>query len=226
MIPLYQETAGRLMICPSILSADFAALGAAVRMVAADADLIHVDIMDGHYVPNLTIGPPVVKDLRRVCSLPMDVHLMIENPLQWIDAFTAAGADSLVVHAEACPHLMRAVQLIAAAGVSPGVAVNPGTPLSAVEEVLPHVDLVLLMAVNPGFGGQQFIPGMLGKIRRMRDLISQLEKPIHLQVDGGVHAGNIREIYQAGADLVAVGSSVFGKPDPAAAIRELKRCAS
>jgi ribulose-phosphate 3-epimerase len=225
MIPNYHETNGRLLLCPSILSADFSALGEAVSLVAGDADLIHVDVMDGHFVPNLTIGPPVIKDLRRLCPLPLDVHLMIENPISWIDAFVESGADSLVVHAEACPHLLRALQLIACAGCSPGVAINPGTPLEMIAEALPYVDLVLLMTVNPGFGGQTFIPSMTGKIRRMHQMISRLEKPVHLQIDGGINSGNIRENHLAGADMIVVGSAVFGQPDPVAALRELRRCA-
>lgn len=225
MIKNYQETAGSLLICPSILSADFAALGQAVEQVAADADLIHVDIMDGHFVPNLTIGPPVVAALRKRTRLPLDVHLMIENPINWIDNFAASGADMLTVHVEACQHLLRVVQQIAAAGCAAGVALNPGTPLEAVEEVLPYVDLVLLMTVNPGFGGQKYIASMLDKISRMRRRLDNLGKPVHLQIDGGIFTGNIHDNYHAGADMIVVGNAVFGQPDPAAAIRELRRCA-
>jgi len=225
MLPSYQETTGRLLLCPSILSADFAALGEAVERVADTADMIHVDVMDGHFVPNLTIGPPVVADLRRRSRLPLDVHLMIENPMQWISAFAESGADSLVIHAEACPHLLRGLQQIREAGCTPGVAINPGTPLSAIEEALPYVDMVLLMTVNPGFGGQKYIPTMTSKIRRLRALLDQLANPVHLQIDGGIHSGNIRELYQAGADMIVVGNAAYGTPDPAAALRNLRACA-
>jgi ribulose-phosphate 3-epimerase len=225
MFRSYEETAGSLLICPSILSADFSALGQAVEQVAADADLIHVDIMDGHFVPNLTIGPPVVAALRKKTRLPLDVHLMIENPINWIDTYAASGADILTVHAEACPHLLRVVQQITAAGCSASVALNPGTPLEAVEEALPYVDMILLMTVNPGFGGQKYIPSMLDKIVRLRQRLNHLKRPVHLQIDGGIYTGNIRANYQSGADMIVVGNAVFGQPDPVAAIRELRRCA-
>jgi ribulose-phosphate 3-epimerase len=225
MLPKYQETAGRLLLCPSLLSADFAALGAAMERVAADADVIHVDIMDGHFVPNLTIGPPVVAALRKHTRLPLDIHLMVENPISWIEPFVKSGADSLVIHAETCPHLLRALQMISEAGCTAGVAINPGTPLAAIEEALPHADVILLMTVNPGFGGQKYIETMTGKIRRLRQMIDKLPRPVHLQIDGGVHSGNIRELCQAGADMIVVGNAVFGTPDPAAALRELRRCA-
>jgi ribulose-phosphate 3-epimerase len=216
MLPSYQETAGRRVLCPSLLSADFAALGEAVEQVADAADMIHVDVMDGHFVPNLTIGPPVVAALRRRSKLPLDVHLMIENPMQWVTAFAESGADSLVIHAEACPHLLRGLQQIREAGCTTGVAINPGTPLSAIEEALPYVDMVLLMTVNPGFGGQ---------IRRLRQLLDHLDNPVHLQIDGGVHSGNIHELYQAGADMIVVGNAAYGTPDPAAALLNLRACA-
>ncbi len=225
MLPSYQETAGRLLLCPSILSADFAALGQAVEKVAATADIIHVDVMDGHFVPNITIGPPVVAALRQSTQLPLDVHLMIENPIDWIVPFAKSGADSLVIHAEACPHLIRGLQMIRESGCSAGVAINPGTPLAAVEEALPYADMVLLMTVNPGFGGQQYISSMTDKIRRLRCLLDQLARPIHLQIDGGVNTLNIRELYHAGADMIVVGNAAFGQADPAAALQELRACA-
>jgi ribulose-phosphate 3-epimerase len=225
MIESYQKTKGKLLLCPSILSADFAALGDAIGKVSQDADIIHIDVMDGHFVPNMTIGPPVVASLSGCSKLPLDVHLMIENPIQWIEPFAASGADALVIHAEACTHLLRALQQITAAGCTAGVAVNPGTPLFMIEEALPFVDMVLLMTVNPGFGGQQFIPTMTDKIRRLRKLLDQQERPIHLQIDGGIYMGNIREAYQAGADMIVVGSACFNNPDPAAALRELRQCA-
>lgn len=224
MMPAYQETAGRLLLCPSILSADFAALGDAIDQVAADADMIHVDVMDGHFVPNLTIGPPVVAALRRRSKLPLDVHLMIEDPVKWIESYANSGADSLVIHAEACKHILRSLQMIREAGCTAGLAINPGTTLAAVEEALPYVDMVLLMTVNPGYGGQSFIPSMTAKIRRLRQLLDHQNQPVHLQIDGGVHSGNIRELYQAGADMIVVGSAVFGTTDPAAALRQLRAC--
>ena len=225
MLPNYQETSGRLLLCPSILSADFAALGEAVDKVAETADMIHVDVMDGHFVPNLTIGPPVVAALRRRSRLPLDVHLMIENPISWIGLFAESGADSLVIHAEACPHLIRGLQQIREAGCTAGVAINPGTSLSTIEEALPYADMVLLMTVNPGFGGQKYIETMTAKIRRLRGMLDQLGKPVHLQIDGGVYTGNIRELHQAGADMIVVGNAVYGTPDPAAALRNLRACA-
>lgn len=225
MIESYENTKGRLLLCPSILSADFAALGEAIDKVAADADIIHIDVMDGHFVPNMTIGPPVVASLAGRSKLPLDVHLMIENPIQWIEPFARSGADALVVHAEACSHLLRALQQITAAGCTAGVAINPGTSLSMIEEALPFVDMVLLMTVNPGFGGQQFIPTMIDKIRRLRRLLDQQDRPIHLQIDGGIFKDNIRDAYQAGADMIVVGSACYSRPDPAAALRELRQCA-
>jgi ribulose-phosphate 3-epimerase len=225
MIPDYRQTAGRLLLCASILSADFAALGEAIRQVAIDADFIHVDVMDGHFVPNLTFGPPMVAALRKHSPLPLDVHLMIEDPIIWIDAFASSGADSLIVHAESCVHLIRALQLITAAGCSPGVAINPGTPLEMIDEALPYVDQVLLMTVNPGFGGQKFIPTMTSKIQRLRRKLDQLERPVHIEIDGGIWSANIRENYLAGADMIVVGSAVYDQPDPAAALRELRQCA-
>ncbi len=225
MIDTYQQTAGKLLLCPSILSADFAALGNAIDQVSQDADMIHVDVMDGHFVPNLTIGPPVVADLRKRSKLPLDVHLMIENPVNWIEPFAASGADTLVVHAEACPHLLRALQQIADVGCSAGVAINPGTSLSQIEEALPYVDMVLLMTVNPGFGGQKYIPTMSRKIKRLRQMLDCQERPVHIQIDGGIYTGNIREAYQAGADMIVVGSACYCHPDPAAALKELRQCA-
>lgn len=225
MIPSYQDTAGRLLLCPSILSADFTALGESIDQVSNDADIIHVDVMDGHFVPNLTFGPSVVAALRRRSRLPLDVHLMIEDPVRWIEAFAASGADSLVIHAEACPHLIRGLQQISAAGCTAGVAINPGTSLTLIEEALPFVDMVLLMTVNPGFGGQKYIETMTAKIRRLRLLLDQQDRPVHLQIDGGIYSGNIFEAFQAGADMIVVGSAVYDRPDPAAALQELRRCA-
>ncbi|MDW7656077.1 MAG: ribulose-phosphate 3-epimerase [Bacillota bacterium] len=224
MLPEYDKTQDRLLICPSILSADFTALGAAADQVSADADILHIDVMDGHFVPNISFGLPVVKALSKYTRLPLDVHLMIENPIIWIEPFAEAGADSIVIHAEACPHLQRALQQISAAGCTAGVALNPGTSLTAVEEVLPFLDLVLLMTVNPGFGGQTYIPGMQDKIRRLRHQLDQQDRPIHLQIDGGIYPDNVKENREAGANMIVVGSAVFGQEDPAAAIRQLRQC--
>ena len=224
MLPDYQSHKSSVLLCPSILSADFAALGEAVERVAHAADIIHVDVMDGHFVPNMSIGPPVVKALRSRTKLPLDVHLMISDPMQWLEPFAESGADSLVIHYEAEPHLLRAVQRIRDLGCTPGLAINPGTPLSVLEEVLPYLDLVLLMTVNPGFGGQTYLPTMTDKIRRLRQLLDEKELNVHVQVDGGIHAGNVRELTDAGANLIVVGSAVFGREDPVAALDELKQC--
>lgn len=224
MLPVYPDVKDKVLFCPSILSADFTALGEAVEKVADYADIIHVDIMDGHFVPNLSIGPAVVKALRRRTRLPFDVHLMVDQPIEWLEPFADSGADSLVIHSEACTHLLRGLQRIRELGCSPGVAINPGTPLAAIEEALPYVDLVLLMTVNPGFGGQAYIPSMTDKIRRLRQLINQRDLPVHLQIDGGIHPGNVRELTRAGANLVVVGNAVFGQDDPVSALQELQRC--
>lgn len=225
MLESYRKTGGRLLLCPSILSADFAMLGEQISLVNESADVIHVDVMDGHYVPNLTLGPLIVSAVRPYTKLPLDVHLMVSEPMQWIDGFAAAGADTLVIHAETCNHLLRAIEQIKAAGCSAGVAVNPGTPLSMLEECLPYVDLVLLMTVNPGFGGQSYIPTMTEKIVRCKAMIDKLNEPVHLQIDGGVNLHNIRELYQAGADMIVVGSSVYAQDDPVLALHELRKAA-
>ncbi|NLC69907.1 MAG: ribulose-phosphate 3-epimerase [Desulfuromonadaceae bacterium] len=212
-------------IAPSILSADFARLGEEVRRVEeGGADWIHVDVMDGHFVPNLTIGPVVVAALRPVTRLPLDVHLMIENPERYLEEFAKAGADYLTVQAEACVHLHRTLQAIRDLGVRAGVSLNPHTPLCAIEEVLDELDMVLIMSVNPGFGGQQFIPRALDKIGRLRRLIEErgLAGRIELQVDGGVKLDNCREIAEAGAEVLVAGSAIFGADDPAQAIQEMK----
>ena len=212
-------------IAPSILSADFARLGEEVRRVEeGGADWIHVDVMDGHFVPNLTIGPVVVAALRPVTRLPLDVHLMIENPERYLEEFAKAGADYLTVQAEACVHLHRTLQAIRDLGVRAGVSLNPHTPLCTIEEVLDELDMVLIMSVNPGFGGQQFIPRALDKIGRLRRLIEErgLAGRIELQVDGGVKLDNCREIAEAGAEVLVAGSAIFGADDPAQAIQEMK----
>lgn len=213
-------------IAPSILSADFSRIGDEVRDVAAaGADYIHVDVMDGHFVPNITIGPLVVEALRKVTDLTLDVHLMIAQPDLYIPDFAAAGADIIVVHAEATNHLHRTVQLIKSLGKRAGVALNPATPLHCLDYILEDIDLVLLMTVNPGFGGQLFIEACLPKIHALRGMLDKRGLEAELEVDGGVKAGNIDRISHAGADVFVAGSAVFGSSDYASAIAELKRCA-
>jgi ribulose-phosphate 3-epimerase len=198
-------------IAASILAADFSRLGEQVREAeAAGADWIHVDVMDGHFVPNLTIGPPVVRALRPVTNLPLDVHLMIESPERLIPEFAAAGADRLTVHVETCPHMHRTLQQIRELGVKPGITLNPSTPLIALEEVLPYVDLVLVMSVNPGFGGQTYIPASTAKIARLRAMLDERGLTgVEVEVDGGIKADNAAEVVAAGATVLVVGSAIF-----------------
>lgn len=213
-------------IAPSILSADFSRLGDEIRAVeAAGADYIHIDVMDGHFVPNITIGPLVVEAARKVTSLPLDVHLMIENPDQYIPDFAAAGADIIVIHAEAVNHLHRTVQLIKSLGKKAGVSLNPATPLNVLDYILEDLDLVLLMTVNPGFGGQSFIEACLPKIHSLRAMLDRRGCEAELEVDGGVKASNIAGIAHAGANVFVAGSAVFGSNDYAATISEMKRLA-
>lgn len=213
-----------IKISPSILSADFARLGAEIRTVAqAGADYIHVDVMDGHFVPNITIGAPVVKALRQVTDLPLDVHLMIENPDLYIPDFAAAGADIITVHQEAVPHLHRTIQLIHSLGKKAGVSINPATPASTLEVIIDEVDLILVMSVNPGFGGQSFISSMLPKIKQLREMVERSGRSIEIEVDGGVKSDNIGEIAAAGADVFVAGSAVFNTPDYTAAISALRQ---
>jgi ribulose-phosphate 3-epimerase len=210
-----------MKIAPSILSADFAALGEAIaRVEAAGADLLHVDVMDGHFVPNLTIGPPVIESIRKCTRLPLDVHLMIEEPERWVETYVKAGADYVTVHAEACAHLERALSAIREAGARPGAALNPSTPPDVLQYVLGDLDLVLVMSVNPGFGGQSFIPTAYEKIRRLRAMLA--DRPVLVSVDGGVKADNAGPLAQAGADVLVAGSSIFGAPDPGAAVAALR----
>jgi len=200
-------------IAPSILSSDFAHLADEIAAVEqAGADMVHVDVMDGHFVPNLTIGPPIVEAIRTVTKLPLDVHLMMTNPDDFIGEFAEAGADYLTVHVETCPHLHRTIQAIKEKGLKAGVTLNPATPLSSIEAILPDVDLLLIMSVNPGFGGQRFIPGVLDKIRRARVMIRHTGRPILLEVDGGVKADNAGAIVNAGADILVAGSAIFEAP--------------
>ena len=211
-----------VLIAPSILSADFAYLGDALKTLeSAGADWIHVDVMDGHFVPNLTIGAPVVQALRQVTTLPLDVHLMIEKPDALIPDFAKAGADILTVHVEACTHLHRTLQLIKSLGAKAGVSLNPHTPVSVLEPVIDDLDLILIMSVNPGFGGQAFIPYSLEKIKQAKALIG--ERRIHLEVDGGVGLTNIAEILTAGADTIVAGSAIFNAPNMSETIQQIRQ---
>jgi ribulose-phosphate 3-epimerase len=213
-----------LTIAPSILSADFTRLAEAVALVEeAGADFIHVDVMDGHFVPNLTIGPPVVRALKRVARKPLDVHLMIANPDRYIPDFARAGADIITVHQEAVPHLHRTVQLIKGLGKKAGVSINPATPAATLDVILDALDLVLVMTVNPGFGGQGFIDSGLAKIAALRREIDRRALRVELEVDGGVKPENIGRIAAAGAEVFVAGSAVFGAADYAATILELRR---
>jgi ribulose-phosphate 3-epimerase len=215
-----------IKIAPSILSADFARLGDEIRAIEADgADYVHIDVMDGHFVPNITIGPLIVEAVRKVTDMPLDVHLMIENPDQYIPDFAKAGADIITVHYEAAPHLHRTVQLIHSLGKKAGVSLNPATPVSSLEVILEELDLVLLMSVNPGFGGQNFIPSCLPKIEALRKEIDRRGLNIELEIDGGVKPANIAAIAGAGADVFVAGSAVFGASDYQATIAELRRLA-
>ncbi|TDB39867.1 MAG: ribulose-phosphate 3-epimerase [Actinobacteria bacterium] len=215
-----------LLIAPSILSADFDRLGDAVALVeAAGADVIHVDVMDGHFVPNLTIGPPVVKALKRVATVPLDVHLMIDNADDTVGWYLSAGADIVVVHIEACNHIHRIVQTIHEAGAQAGVALNPGTPVSALESIIAEVDLVLVMSVNPGFGGQAFIPATVAKIGEVVRLAAAKGASPRIAVDGGIDVRTAPLVTEAGADMLIAGSAVFCAEDPAAALNAIRAAA-
>ena len=213
----------RVLVSPSLLSSDFGRLAEEVRAVeAAGADWIHVDVMDGRYVPNITLGPVIVQAIKKAATRPLDVHLMIVEPEKYIEAFAKAGADILTVHAEACTHLHRVLQQIRHAGARPAVVLNPATPLAAVEEVLGDVEMVLLMSVNPGFGGQGFIPQTVDKVRRLRAMLDARGLHTHIEVDGGINAETARLVVEAGADVLVAGSYVFGAKDYATAIRSLR----
>lgn len=210
-------------IAPSILSADFARLGEEIQAAErGGAGLIHVDVMDGHYVPNITLGPPIVRSIRRITRLPLDCHLMISDADRYLEDFAKAGADMISVHVEAVTHLHRTVTAIRDLGCRPGVVLNPATPLVALEEILPFVDYVLLMSVNPGFGGQSFIGTALDKVSRLRAMIETRRLNVHIEIDGGVDAENVAEVVRHGARWIVAGSAVFGKGDAEAATRTLK----
>lgn len=212
-------------IAPSILSADGSRLAEEIRAVeAAGADWIHVDVMDGHFVPNLTLGPAMVAAIRKVTTLPLDVHLMIESPERFVPDFARAGSDWITVHVEAAGHLHRTVGLIRDAGCRAGVSLNPATPLVQVEEILPDLDLLLVMTVNPGFGGQRFIEGVLPKIRRAKERIAAVAPRALLEVDGGVTVDNIGAVARAGADVLVSGAAIFGSPDYAGTIAAMRAC--
>jgi ribulose-phosphate 3-epimerase len=215
-----------VQIAASILSADFAALGAAIAAVErGGADLIHVDVMDGHFVPNITIGPPVVTSIRRVATVPLDVHLMITDPDRYLDAFAKAGAAMISVHVEVLPHLHRTVQAIKALGVKAGVVLNPSTPVIALEHVAADVDFVLVMSVNPGFGGQTFIPRSELKVMAVRSLLDHAGSSAPVEIDGGIDRRNIAGVVAAGARIIVAGSALFHAPDPERATRDLKAAA-
>ena len=209
-------------IAPSILSADFTRLADEIAAVeAGGAKVLHVDVMDGHFVPNITIGLPVVKSLRKATTLTIDTHLMIEEPGRYAVEFVKAGADMVSVHVEADVHLQRTLVAIREAGAKAGIAINPGTPLSALEEALPYADFVLLMSVNPGFGGQSFIPTSLDKLRRLKRMITDRGLSTKIEIDGGIDAGNISEVVSSGADIIVAGSAVYGRGTPTESVKEL-----
>lgn len=213
-----------IKIAPSILSADFTQLGKEIREAeSAGADMLHVDIMDGHFVPNITIGPFIVETIRNITRLPLDVHLMIENPDSYINDFINAGADMLTVHIEATLHLHRTVHHIKKKGLKAGVSLNPATPASSLEQMLHDIDLVLIMSVNPGFGGQAFIPQALTKIRSLKESVKRLNLPVLIEVDGGVKFENAKEIADAGADILVMGSAFFGSKDYGELISRLRK---
>ena len=214
---------GKHLIAPSILSADFGHLQRDIEMInSSEADWLHVDVMDGNFVPNISFGPDIVKVMHSGCRLPLDVHLMIEKPERYIDVFATAGSSNLSVHAEACTHLHRTIQQIRDAGMNPGVAINPHTPVNVIEDVLEELSLVILMSVNPGFGGQKFIYRTLHKIQMLREMIDMRNLSVKIEVDGGVGLQNAEAILQAGADILVAGNSVFKSDNPHLAIYSLK----
>lgn len=214
-------------IVPSILSADFARLAEEIaRVERGGAKLLHLDVMDGHFVPNLTIGPPVVESVRKATALHLDVHLMIENPEQYVKDFVSAGANSVSVHYEACRHLDGVLGMIRSAGAMAGVVLNPATPVAVLEDVLEVADYVLLMSVNPGFGGQKLIPYVLEKVRKLDRMRQEKRLAFPIEIDGGVHRGNLADVVRAGCDWIVTGSAVFHSPDPEATVREMRGIAA
>jgi len=214
-------------VAPSILSADFAALGRDIAAVErGGADLIHIDVMDGHFVPNITIGPPVVRAIKKIATRQLDVHLMIQDPDRYIDDFVEAGASMISVHVEVLPHLHRTIGYIKKRGVKAGAVINPSTPVSALEDVARDLDFVLVMSVNPGFGGQSFIPHSLDKVRRVKALLASVGSPAQIEIDGGVDGSNVSDIVSAGATILVAGNAIFGTPDAEAATRALRAAAN
>ena len=217
-------SASKKKIAPSILSADFSCLAEEIKAVEqAGADILHIDVMDGHFVPNFTIGPPIVAAIKKVTRLPLDVHLMMTNPDDFIPEFIEAGSNYLTVHVETCPHLHRTIQSIKERGIRAGVTLNPATPLSAVEPILPEVDLLLIMSVNPGFGGQKFIPSVMEKIKAARRMIDAKGLKVELEVDGGLKVENVGAISSAGADIFVAGSAIFGSKDYKETIAKMRK---
>ncbi|MCK5504740.1 MAG: ribulose-phosphate 3-epimerase [Thermodesulfovibrionia bacterium] len=211
-------------IAPSILSADFSKLGEEITAAErAGADFIHIDVMDGHFVPNITIGPLVVKSVKKIASLPLDVHLMIEEPDRYIRDFAESGADIITVHSEASVHLHRTIQNIKEFGIKAAVSVNPATPLSHIEVILPYIDMALLMSVNPGFGGQKFIPETFPRIQRLKNLINENKYKVDIEVDGGVNVENVSEVVLAGADIVVMGSAFYNSKDYAETVNTVRK---
>jgi ribulose-phosphate 3-epimerase len=216
-----------ILLAPSILSADFAALGRDIAAVErGGADLIHVDVMDGHFVPNITIGPPVVRAIKRIATRPLDVHLMIEEPDRYIDDFVAAGASMISVHVEVLPHLHRTIGYIKKLGIKAGAVINPSTSIATLEDVARDLDFVLVMSVNPGFGGQSFIPRSLEKVRRLRAMLTAAGSTAQIEIDGGIDASNIAQVVEAGATIVVAGNAIFGTSDAEAATRTLRAAAN
>lgn len=210
------------IIAPSILAADFSRLGEEIKLIEQVADWVHIDVMDGHFVPNISFGTPIMESIRPLTRLPFDVHLMIEKPERYIESFANAGANLINVHAETSPHLHRTCQQIRELDLAVGVTLNPATPLSVLEEILPEVDMVLLMSVNPGFGGQRYIEAITDKIMRLRQMIDERGLKVHIQVDGGVSSKNIKTLWDAGANVFVAGSAVFKADDPVAEIKRMK----
>lgn len=212
------------MIAPSVLSADFSRIGADIDMITrAGADILHLDVMDGHFVPNITFGPKMVADIRKLTKLPLDVHLMISEPEKYVDEFVKAGADWVSVHFEASKHLNRLVNQVRDAGAKAGVVINPATPVNVLEEILPYIDFVLLMSVNPGFGGQKFIKTSVEKAKKLSEMIKKMGLDVMIEMDGGIGPANIKMLSDAGVNVFVAGNAVFGATDPAAVIAEMKK---